>query len=575
MIGVAGLQSMLLGQSLASEYHLSSEGNDSQSGLNGHPWKTLNHAVAQLIPGDTLWFHSGTWNERLIPSVSGTEGKWISFRVMKGETAILDGAGLTFSDIAGLVDLSNRSYIRVEGLTIQNLSTSEAGKVPVGVLIQGESIGCEIVGNTITNIASNAEVDSDKLGRDAHGIAIYGNHTQAISRLLIRKNELFNLTLGSSEAMVVNGNVDGFSILENHVHHCDNIGIDAIGFEGTAPASAVDQARNGLIAGNEVHHIASAGNPAYGTDSSAGGIYIDGARDIIIERNNVHHCDIGVEVASEHKNKITQNITVRSNILKENLTAGLFIGGYNKNRTGSAEDCKITHNTFYNNDTNSQGDEYGQIYLQFRVNRCIFANNIFFQSQPKLDGGNRYNLMIVHYNTTGTGNTFDSNQYYGPDIPVWIIEKKWIEGWDDFNELSFSGSHEAWGDPVFSNAAAEDFTTTLIDTGDASQITPHERDFKGNRRLHGVAPDRGAIEVGSNPEPPSTLKSKKTGNVTHPIQLEWLAPEGYLINLEVSNDLQNWTIIPGEDSIASSGISRQRMIETIVKKHQFFRTYTH
>ncbi|SDR91773.1 hypothetical protein SAMN05444162_0336 [Paenibacillaceae bacterium GAS479] len=39
-------------------------------------------------------------------------------------------------------------------------------------------------------------------------------------------NTLNNLTLGSSEALMLNGNVDGFSVTNNAIHHSDNIGID-------------------------------------------------------------------------------------------------------------------------------------------------------------------------------------------------------------------------------------------------------------------------------------------------------------------------------------------------------------
>jgi hypothetical protein len=39
-----------------------------------------------------------------------------------------------------------------------------------------------------------------------------------------------------------------------------------IGFERTAPAPAVDQARDGVVSGNLVYNITSRGNPAYGND---------------------------------------------------------------------------------------------------------------------------------------------------------------------------------------------------------------------------------------------------------------------------------------------------------------------
>ena len=46
----------------------------------------------------------------------------------------------------------------------------------------------------------------------------------------------------------------------NHVHDCNNIGIDFIGYEGSAPA-AVDRARDGICRENLLHGIDSANNP--------------------------------------------------------------------------------------------------------------------------------------------------------------------------------------------------------------------------------------------------------------------------------------------------------------------------
>jgi hypothetical protein len=51
--------------------------------------------------------------------------------------------------------------------------------------------------------------------------------------------------------------------MKNIVHNNDNIGVDAIGFEGVGPAGS-DQAKYGVISGNTVYNISSYGNPAYG-----------------------------------------------------------------------------------------------------------------------------------------------------------------------------------------------------------------------------------------------------------------------------------------------------------------------
>ena len=48
--------------------------------------------------------------------------------------------------------------------------------------------------------------------------------------------------LGASESVVVNGNVKGWRIAGNHIHDNNNIGIDAIGYEGhDRRAGAVDE----------------------------------------------------------------------------------------------------------------------------------------------------------------------------------------------------------------------------------------------------------------------------------------------------------------------------------------------
>ena len=56
--------------------------------------------------------------------------------------------------------------------------------------------------------------------------------------------------------------MDTWSVTNNLIHDNNNIGIDAIGFEGVFPNSAYDQARNGEISGNIVYNITSNDNPA-------------------------------------------------------------------------------------------------------------------------------------------------------------------------------------------------------------------------------------------------------------------------------------------------------------------------
>ncbi|MFD1906737.1 hypothetical protein ACFSQ7_26155 [Paenibacillus rhizoplanae] len=98
--------------------------------------------------------------------------------------------------------------------------------------VQGMDLS--VLNNRIHSIANTATPEGDGLtGRDAHGIAVYGTEAkEALQGLIIDGNEVYDLVLGSSEALVVNGNVDTFEITNNIVHDSDNIGIDLIGYEG-------------------------------------------------------------------------------------------------------------------------------------------------------------------------------------------------------------------------------------------------------------------------------------------------------------------------------------------------------
>jgi hypothetical protein len=184
------------------------------------------------------------------------------------------------------------------------------------------------------------------------------------------------------------------------VHDCNNVGIDFIGYEGSAPTLALDRARHGVCVGKTIWNIDSAFNPAHGGNfstggggTSAAGIYVDGGTQILIERNHVFRCNFGVELASEAASGFTDYITLRCNLLHHNQVAGLTMGGYDRLR-GQTQFCQISGNTFYQNDTLPSPSYAGQIALQFYVSHCSFRNNIVWANYATM-------RMWLHYPGTG------------------------------------------------------------------------------------------------------------------------------------------------------------------------------
>ncbi|MBI3229091.1 MAG: right-handed parallel beta-helix repeat-containing protein [Burkholderiales bacterium] len=313
----------------AGTYYVATNGSDSNPGTLAQPWKTLQKAATSAGPGVTVQVRGGVYNERVNIKASGsaTAGYFV-LQNYPGETPVLDGSNLTApASTTGLVTLTDTSYVKVMGFELRNYSTSKSSATPAGILIEGAGTYIEIRNNYVHHISTEVKSSAG----NAFGIAVYGSKAPAsINHLTLDGNHLTNLKTGSSESMVVNGNVENFVISHNRVHDNNNIGIDAIGYEGTSPNPSYDRARNGIISDNLVYNISSKGNPAYGNDMSADGIYVDGGSNITIERNTVHHVDIGIEAASEHKGKLTDYITIRNNLIYQNNTVGMYYSTNNQ-----------------------------------------------------------------------------------------------------------------------------------------------------------------------------------------------------------------------------------------------------
>lgn len=67
------------------------QGDDADDGSEAKPWRTINHALPQLEPGDTLYLRGGSYFENVYCAVAGLPGKPITIRSYPGESATIDG----------------------------------------------------------------------------------------------------------------------------------------------------------------------------------------------------------------------------------------------------------------------------------------------------------------------------------------------------------------------------------------------------------------------------------------------------------------------------------------------------
>lgn len=473
-------------------YVSASGGKDTNPGTLALPWRTIQHAANNVRAGDTVYVRSGTYNEAVFMTASGSAAAgYITFENYPGEAPIIDGTGLIpVNGESGLVNITNANFVVVNGFDIRNFKTSSATEEPIGIYVSGYGSCIEILNNKVHNIVTTVTSDDG----DALGIAVYGTDGSAsINNLIISGNQGYALTTGYSESMALTGNVQFFEVTNNAIHDNDNIGIDVAGFEGTSPTVATDQARDGWITGNTVYNITSAKNPAYGGGLGADGIYVDGGTRVVIERNLVHNVDIGIEMASEHEGRVTSYVTTRDNVIYSANLVGMSIGGYAAT-VGGTQYCTVANNTLFGDDTTSSGS--GELQIQYHASSNIIENNIMDATPQGL-------LLNNFIASSARPATVNANLYFssvGSANAEWVWNNVEHNGFTSYVASTGNDKNSLFANPLFVDIGTQNFQVSLkspaINDGMAlGSLTIGNVDFAGNPRVVGGKVDIGAYQA--------------------------------------------------------------------------------
>lgn len=487
-----------------SAYHVAPGGNDTSDGSALNPWETIQHAANVLQPGETVYIHGGVYRERVRVDVSGDPVSGpVTFAAFPGHRPILDGMGLPIpDDLAAMILIEDRSHILIEGIEIRNYRATNPDDFPAGILLIGAPQDVTIRNCILHDIGNNLAHPNGN-GPFANGIAVYGTQMQPASGIRILDNELYDIEVGGSEVLVINGNVEGFMIAGNHIHHVNNIAIDCIGFEGMAPAGAINQARNGVVRGNRIENTSGLGNAYYDDPYGALGIYVDGGRDILIDGNTILRTDFGIEISSEHIGRKASNITIINNVIAESRTVGLSIGGW-IDEWGGAENVAIVNNTFYHN--NALQDWHGEVAFVRHIDGVAFVNNIVV--------ANAQGVFLL--NEARTGDAIDShhNLFYsavGDADGVWIWNTTEFETFVAYRAESGNDGSSLAADPHFRAPGIGEFDlrsdSPAIDAGSNHHLPEeilvdhalHDRFVDGDGDSNAVV-DIGAFEYSPLPE---------------------------------------------------------------------------
>jgi len=439
---------------------------------SGGDFATIQAALDAAVAGDTVRVHEGPspYFEKVAFPRSGSAGVgFISLEAAPGERPVLDGTGVPGSD---MVRVEGRSWVRIQGFEIRNNLGVNDGS---GVRILGAGSHVEVRDNEIHEIR----------GQHAMGITVYGTEPTPISDLVIDGNEIHDCDPATSEALTLNGNIDGFAVTNNVVRDVDNIGIDFIGGETDIQPDPAKVVRNGVCRGNRVERARS----SYGGGFAAG-IYVDGGRDIVLENNVVTESDLGIEIGAENAGQVTSGIVVRSNVVYRNDKAGIVFGGYAAG-TGRVRDSEIRNNTTFENDTLGEG--FGELWIQYAEDNVV-RNNVFVATGA--------NLLLASY-AGNAGNLLDHNVWYAPGGPAaatFVWNGAVSTGFAAYQGATGQDVASQFADPLLAAPGTGDVhlspSSPAINVGDpATVVAPGETDLDGAPRLSGPRVDAGADEI--------------------------------------------------------------------------------
>ncbi len=455
-------------------------------------YATIQSALDAAQPGDWVQVAAGSYSEALDFPRSGLPSQPIVLMGAPGAVPQIDASALSVDNV---ITITNRSHIRVLRFEIFDHSVVDDGSA---VRITGSGTNIMLVGLQIHNVT----------GVSAMAITVYGTETTAISDLVIRDCIIHDVQAAPSEAMTLNGNVDGFLIIDNIVYDINNIAIDMIGGETDIQPNTALVARNGVVRGNTVRSANSSYEGGY-----AGGIYVDGGRDILIEANVIEGCDLGIEIGAENFGLVTSGVIVRNNQVSSSEKAGLVFGGYAES-AGRVEDCIFRGNTLVGNNTlgeNGQGTYFSgggiaEIWVQWGDTNLVEHNII--QGVPPIVAPFEMVLIANWEAGSATNTTIDNNLY-------WSIGGGTAgEGAFAFND-TYYGDFASWlsgtsfdvaslhSDPEVSldvgTGHYQIAETSVARDGAPSDFVPEpgEIDIDGGSRRRGPAVDLGADEYGS------------------------------------------------------------------------------
>lgn len=523
------------------DYYVAVEGKDTADGISlTTPLATLQKAIGQAAPGDTIHVRGGTYRQQVTATArDGTAGVYLTIQAYGDERPVFKGSDVVtgWEHHEGAIwkktgwaynsqqVFCNERHFQQIGLPHSSYLSYQY--TPVGTGIADMVPGSFYYDATATTPTLYVWLHDGGDPNDDDAIMEVSTRKWVLAVHAIPFVHIKGLAVRHCNSSAANPggtavSIGSDSIIENcDIQWCD---FEGLGLRSRAQAIHCTISNNGDVGvgANSVENILVRGCAINGNNYRnfnqwwhAGGLKIVGNTNGTIEESEISHnngngvwfdgCHSGNPIVIRnnrfHENtkcaifvEISNNASVYNNLLIINPYAGISISG--------SDDTRCYHNTIVTTSTNTAIWLGGVPRERFTLKNNRVFNNIVYGST------NANDLVIPQDNGGDTGGNFsDYNCYYRPDgvlkLSNGVRTYSSLETWRAATGFDL---HSISADPRFNLTTADDYSTStmspVVDAG--MNLSEVATDILGRPRPQGVASDMGAFETyWQDAEPPS------------------------------------------------------------------------
>jgi Right handed beta helix region len=261
-------------------FYVSMSGSDRGPGSGERPWRTIQHALDVLRPGETALVRGGSYEESLVVKRAGNRSAYITLRAYPGETAVIRPAGDGPMDYPLRIS-TGAAYFRFAGFVVEGAPSEDTVNVYVaaqegpyphdiaisgcviqngagsGLLVEPKAERVMVTGNVVRDNGDGTE--------QHHGIYYQGRSGVIANNVVYGHLNGFGIQLraGAADVLVANNTAVHNSlsgiVVENTA--TDVLVVNNVSaFNGGWAVRGYDSGDGPVLPGNAAHHNLGFGN---------------------------------------------------------------------------------------------------------------------------------------------------------------------------------------------------------------------------------------------------------------------------------------------------------------------------